>query len=52
VTDLVSERLILRPWDASEVKAVVEGSRHPSWAADFPAEGDGVIAGLMDSNPS
>jgi RimJ/RimL family protein N-acetyltransferase len=52
VTDLVSERLILRPWDASDVKAVVEGSRDPSWAADFPAEGDGVIAGLMESNPA
>lgn len=52
MTDLVSERLILRPWAATDVAAVVKGARQPSWAADFPAEGDGVIAGLMDSNPS
>ena len=51
MTDLVSERLILRPWTSAEAQAVVEDSRHPSWAADFPAEGDGVIAGLLGSNP-
>lgn len=51
MTDLVSERLVLRPWTPADVKAVVEGERQPSWAADFPAEGDGVIASLFDSNP-
>ncbi|RAS63736.1 RimJ/RimL family protein N-acetyltransferase [Lentzea atacamensis] len=51
MTDLVSERLILRPWDTSDVNAVVEGVRQPSWAADFPAEGDTVIAGVIASNP-
>lgn len=51
MTDLVSERLILRPWEAADVKAVVENLRQPSWAADFPAEGDTVIAGIIASHP-
>jgi ribosomal-protein-alanine N-acetyltransferase len=51
VTDLVSERLILRPWTSTEVQAVVDGDRQTPWAADFPAEGDTVIAGVIASNP-
>ncbi|MDX8036226.1 GNAT family N-acetyltransferase [Lentzea sp. BCCO 10_0856] len=51
MTDLVSERLILRPWDTSDIKAVVEAERRPSWASDFPAEGDTVITDLIASNP-
>ena len=51
MTDLVSERLILRSWEAADVNAVVENVRQPSWAADFPAEGDTVIAGVIASNP-
>jgi ribosomal-protein-alanine N-acetyltransferase len=51
VTDLVSERLILRQWSELDVKAVVEDARQPAWAADFPSEGDTVIAGLLASNP-
>ncbi|MCX2952143.1 GNAT family N-acetyltransferase [Lentzea sp. NEAU-D7] len=51
MTDLVSERLVLRPWSELDVKAVVEETRQPAWAADFPAEGDAVIAGLLSSNP-
>jgi [ribosomal protein S5]-alanine N-acetyltransferase len=51
VTDLVSERLILRPWEAADVNAVVESLRQPSWAADFPSEGDTVIAGVIAANP-
>ncbi|KJK48054.1 acetyltransferase [Lentzea aerocolonigenes] len=50
--DLVTDRLILRPWDALDVKAVVEASRQPSWADDFPAEGDTVIAGVIAENPA
>jgi [ribosomal protein S5]-alanine N-acetyltransferase len=51
MTDLVTTRLILRPWTELDVKAVVEGARQPSWAADFPAEGDTVIAGVLVENP-
>ncbi|MEU0883006.1 GNAT family N-acetyltransferase [Lentzea sp. NPDC005914] len=50
--DLVTARLILRPWDGLDVKAVVEGERRPSWAADFPSEGDTVIAGVIADNPA
>ena len=51
VTDLVTARLILRPWTDLDVKAVVEDARQPSWAADFPSEGDTVIAGVLAENP-
>lgn len=51
MTDLVTERLILRPWSELDVKAVVEEARQPSWAADFPSEGDAVIAGVIAKNP-
>ncbi|MCP2204147.1 Protein N-acetyltransferase, RimJ/RimL family [Lentzea flava] len=47
----MTERLILRPWDALSVKAVLEADRQPTWAADFPAEGDTVIAGVIASTP-
>ncbi|MFI6101293.1 GNAT family N-acetyltransferase [Lentzea sp. NPDC051213] len=49
--DLHSPRLILRPWTSAEIHAVVSADRQPSWAADFPAEGDTVIAGVIASNP-
>ncbi|GHH57189.1 GNAT family N-acetyltransferase [Lentzea cavernae] len=52
MTDLVTARLILRPWTESDVKAVVQGVREPSWAADFPAEGDTVIVGVLVDNPA
>ncbi|HUQ56769.1 GNAT family N-acetyltransferase [Lentzea sp.] len=51
VTDIVTDRLILRPWTSADVQAVVGADRQPSWADDFPAEGDTVIAGLIDSHP-
>jgi [ribosomal protein S5]-alanine N-acetyltransferase len=49
--DLITERLALRSWAAREVDAVVGGVRLPHWAADFPAEGDRVIAGLFGEHP-
>ena len=44
---LVSARLILRPlpWDA--VRAITAGVRLGDWADDYPADGDVVIAGLL-----
>ncbi|MFB8350406.1 GNAT family N-acetyltransferase [Streptomyces niveus] len=48
VSDLTTDRLVLRSWPADEVAAVVAGeSRLPHWAEDFPAEGDRVIAGFI-----
>ncbi|WP_433324547.1 GNAT family N-acetyltransferase [Spirillospora sp. CA-294931] len=44
---LVTERLVLRKWTAAELSAVVAGHREDGWAADFPAEGDRVIAGVI-----
>jgi [ribosomal protein S5]-alanine N-acetyltransferase len=43
----VTRRLVLRPvpWDA--VQAITAGRRLAGWAADYPAEGDAVIAGLL-----
>ena len=51
MTDLVTARLILRPWSELEVKAVVGETRLPSWATDFPSERDIVIAGELMENP-
>ncbi|GAA1634652.1 hypothetical protein GCM10009733_034590 [Nonomuraea maheshkhaliensis] len=45
--DLATDRLVLRPWPAGDLAAVLDGSRSASWADDFPAEGDRVIAGVI-----
>ncbi|MGH4029238.1 GNAT family N-acetyltransferase [Actinomycetota bacterium Odt1-20B] len=50
--DIATKRLVLRPWTTSEATAVVDNNRSPHWADDFPAEGDQVIAGLLDQNPA
>jgi [ribosomal protein S5]-alanine N-acetyltransferase len=44
---LLSARLIVRPvpWDA--VRAISGGSRLDDWAADYPSDGDVIIAGLL-----
>src|ERR1043166_4665319 len=44
--DLCTARLLLRPWSDGELAAVLDGTRQPHWAADFPADGDRVIAGF------
>ncbi|MEV6257196.1 GNAT family N-acetyltransferase [Nocardia sp. NPDC051911] len=49
--DLRTERLILRSWTAAAAAAVLDGRRHAEWAADFPADGDRVIAGLLAAHP-
>lgn len=46
-TDLLTDRLVLRRWTADEARAVLDGARRSHWAADFPTEGEGVIAGLI-----
>ncbi|MEV7193547.1 GNAT family N-acetyltransferase [Streptomyces sp. NPDC093510] len=46
-TDLSTERLVLRDWTADEITAVVRDERLVHWAADFPADGDRVIAGFV-----
>jgi ribosomal-protein-alanine N-acetyltransferase len=51
MTELITDRLVLRPWTAAEAAAVVVETRSSEWADDFPAEGDRVIAGLLDRNP-
>lgn len=55
LSELTTERLCLRTWTASEVRAVrhSEGSvRRADWAEDFPSEGDSVIAGLLGDTPA
>ncbi|MFE0106419.1 GNAT family N-acetyltransferase [Streptomyces sp. NPDC059009] len=49
--DVVTKRLALRPWTMSEAAAVLEDTRSPHWAHDFPADGDRVVAGLFDQYP-
>ena len=46
-SSLLSARLIVRPlpWDA--VGAISGGNRLDDWAADYPSEGDVIIAGLL-----
>jgi [ribosomal protein S5]-alanine N-acetyltransferase len=48
LSDVVTERLLLRPVTAEHVAAVVAGRRLPGWAPDFPSEGDQVIAGMLE----
>lgn len=49
--DLITDRLVLRPWSAAEITAVLDGPRPAHWAEDFPAEGDRVIAGFVAEHP-
>ncbi|MEV1024932.1 GNAT family N-acetyltransferase [Streptomyces sp. NPDC050264] len=49
--DLITERLVLRPWTVSDADAVLADDRATDWAGDFPAEGDRVIAGLFAEHP-
>ncbi|MFI1582543.1 GNAT family N-acetyltransferase [Embleya sp. NPDC020630] len=51
-TQLTTDRLVLQPWTAAEVGAVLDGTGSAHWAEDFPADGDRVIAGLFDDNPA
>jgi RimJ/RimL family protein N-acetyltransferase len=50
LTEIVTARLLLPPVTAEHVAAVVAGRRLAGWAPDFPAEGDRVIAGMLDRN--
>jgi len=45
--ELTTDRLVLRPWSAEVIGAVLGGDRLAHWAEDFPAEGDRVIAGVI-----
>ena len=47
MSDIVSARLALRLITAGEASAVLNGQRRPDWAADFPTDGDQVIARLL-----
>jgi [ribosomal protein S5]-alanine N-acetyltransferase len=44
---VVSARLILRPWPWDAVRAITAGDRLDDWAADYPGDGDVMIAGLL-----
>ncbi|MEU3403144.1 GNAT family N-acetyltransferase [Streptomyces sp. NPDC006670] len=50
--DLITTRLILRPWTALDVTAVLDATGTAHWAEDFPADGDRVIAGLFEQHPA
>lgn len=52
IPDLTTDRLVLRSWTTADVTAVVDGRPLPHGAADFPAEGDRVIAGLLADHPA
>ncbi|MEU6595275.1 GNAT family protein [Streptomyces sp. NPDC046881] len=55
LTELTTDRLVLRIWTAAEALAVLEceGSARPAdWAGDFPSEGDRVIASILGDNPA
>ncbi|MGV9303936.1 GNAT family N-acetyltransferase [Nonomuraea sp. NPDC003727] len=51
-TDLITDRLVLRPWSSAELAAVLDGPRLAHWAEDFPSEGDRVIAGFIAEHPA
>jgi ribosomal-protein-alanine N-acetyltransferase len=48
LSELLTERLVLRPVTAEHVTAVLAGHRQADWAPDFPSEGDEVIARMLD----
>jgi ribosomal-protein-alanine N-acetyltransferase len=50
LSEVVTQRLLLRPITAEHVAAVVAGRRLARWAPDFPSDGDRVIAGMLDRN--
>ncbi|MEW1658646.1 GNAT family N-acetyltransferase [Streptomyces sp. NPDC093707] len=50
--DVLTGRLVLRTWTLGEAGAVLDGARSSHWADDFPAEGDRVVAGLLDQHPA
>ena len=50
LSELTTDRLLLPPVTAEHVAAVTAGHRLAGWAADFPSEGDEVIAGMLDRN--
>ncbi|WP_433465129.1 GNAT family N-acetyltransferase [Spirillospora sp. CA-128828] len=50
-SDLITDRLVLRPWSTGEVTAVLDGVRQDHWADDFPSDGDRVIAGVIAETP-
>ncbi|MEV6548610.1 GNAT family N-acetyltransferase [Streptomyces sp. NPDC051597] len=51
--ELTTDRLVLRSWTTAEAAAVLSGTARPAdWAEDFPADGDRVIAALLDDNPA
>ncbi|WP_280273837.1 GNAT family N-acetyltransferase [Nocardia wallacei] len=51
VADLIGEHVLLRLWSETDLAAVRDGIRRASWAADFPADGDRVIAGMIAETP-
>ncbi|MGW0904323.1 GNAT family N-acetyltransferase [Streptomyces sp. NPDC002853] len=48
---MTTERLVLRPWPADEVTAVLGDRRLAHWAEDFPADEGRVIAGFIADRP-
>ncbi|MFQ6394921.1 GNAT family N-acetyltransferase [Nocardia sp. KC 131] len=50
--DLTTDRLVLQLWTMSDATAVLGNTGSAQWAADFPTEGDRVIAGLFDQHPT
>ncbi len=50
-TDLITDRLVLRPWFPDELAAVLDDNRLADWAEDFPAQGDRDIAGFLAEHP-
>jgi RimJ/RimL family protein N-acetyltransferase len=50
-TDLTTDRLVLRPWPADEITAVLDDARMAHWAEDFPADEGRVIAGFIAERP-
>ncbi|UGQ11760.1 GNAT family N-acetyltransferase [Yinghuangia sp. ASG 101] len=49
---LTTDRLALRTWTAAEIAAVHHDTRSAHWADDFPAEGDRLVASLLDDHPA
>ncbi|MEU4953860.1 GNAT family N-acetyltransferase [Streptomyces lavendulae] len=56
LTELTTDRLVLRSWTTFEADAVLQatpgGIRPADWSADFPSDGDRVIAGLLGDHPA
>ena len=46
-TELMLQRICLRPVSQEMAREIVDGQRHDDWALDYPTDGDVVISSVV-----